>query len=63
MGIIGIVFILGLCFLLSNNKKNINYRTVCVGLILQFLIAFFVSLHLSSSSYLLHHSSLCNSKR
>ncbi|MBQ9738870.1 MAG: NupC/NupG family nucleoside CNT transporter [Alphaproteobacteria bacterium] len=42
MGIIGIVFILGLCFLLSNNKKNINYRTVCVGLILQFLIAFFV---------------------
>lgn len=42
MGIIGIVFILGLCFLLSNNRKNINYRTVIVGLILQFLIAFFV---------------------
>lgn len=42
MGIIGIIVILGLCFLLSNNRKNINYRTVCVGLILQFLIAFFV---------------------
>ena len=42
MGIIGIIFILGLCFLLSNNRKNINYRTVVVGLILQFLIAFFV---------------------
>ena len=42
MGIIGIVFILGLSFLLSNNRKNINYRTILVGLILQFLIAFFV---------------------
>ena len=42
MGIIGIIVILGLCFLLSNNRKNINYRTVCVGLILQFFIAFFV---------------------
>lgn len=42
MGIIGIIFILGLCFLLSNNRKNINYRTVGVGLILQFIIAFFV---------------------
>ncbi|MBR4927844.1 MAG: NupC/NupG family nucleoside CNT transporter [Alphaproteobacteria bacterium] len=42
MGIIGIIFILGLCFLLSNNRKNINYRTVIIGLVLQFLIAFFV---------------------
>ena len=42
MGIIGIIFILGLCFLLSNNRKNINYRTVAVGLALQFFIAFFV---------------------
>ncbi|MBR5130156.1 MAG: NupC/NupG family nucleoside CNT transporter [Alphaproteobacteria bacterium] len=42
MGIIGIIFILGLCFLLSNNKKNINYRTVSIGLLLQFSIAFFV---------------------
>lgn len=42
MGIIGIIFILGLCFILSHNKKNINYRTVVVGLTLQFLIAFFV---------------------
>ena len=42
MGVIGIIFILGLCFLLSNNRKNINYRTVAVGLALQFFIAFFV---------------------
>lgn len=42
MGIIGILFILGLCFLLSNNRRNINYRTVFVGLTLQFSIAFFV---------------------
>lgn len=42
MGILGIICILGLCFLLSNNRKNINYRTIIVGLILQFSIAFFV---------------------
>ncbi len=42
MGFLGIIAILGLCFLISNNRKNINYRTVCVGLALQFLIAFFI---------------------
>ena len=42
MGIIGIIFILMLCFLFSNNRKNINYRTVIVGLLLQFSIAFFI---------------------
>ncbi len=42
MGFLGIILILGLCFLISNNRKNINYRTVFVGLTLQFLIAFFI---------------------
>lgn len=42
MGILGIILILSLCFLISNNRKNINYRTICVGLILQFCIAFFI---------------------
>jgi len=38
-GIIGIIFILGLAFLFSNNKKKINYRLVASGLTLQVLIA------------------------
>ncbi len=42
MGFLGIILILSLCFLISNNRKNINYRTVFVGLALQFLIAFFI---------------------
>lgn len=42
MGIIGILAILLLCFLLSNNRKKINYRTVIVGLGLQFVLAFFI---------------------
>lgn len=41
-GIIGIIFILGLAFLFSNNKKRINYRLVLSGLTLQFLIAILV---------------------
>jgi CNT family concentrative nucleoside transporter len=38
-GLIGVVFILGIAFLLSNNKKAINYRLVISGLILQLVIA------------------------
>lgn len=38
-GIIGVLFILGLAFLLSNNKKKINYRLVLSGLALQLIIA------------------------
>jgi len=41
-GLIGIVLILGLAFLLSNNRKAINYRLVGVGLALQVLLALFV---------------------
>ena len=41
-GIIGIFLILGIAFALSNNRKAINYRTVCVGLALQFGLALFI---------------------
>jgi CNT family concentrative nucleoside transporter len=39
IGLIGIVFILGIAFLFSNNRKAINYRLVLSGMALQTLIA------------------------
>jgi CNT family concentrative nucleoside transporter len=41
-GIFGILLILAIAFLFSNNKKNINYRLVFSGLGLQLLIGFLV---------------------
>ncbi len=41
-GLIGIVVIFGIAFLLSNNKKAINYRLVFSGLALQLAIALLV---------------------
>lgn len=41
-GLIGIVLILGIAYALSNNRKAINYRTVGVGLALQFGLAVFI---------------------
>jgi len=41
-GLIGIVLILGVAYALSNNRKAINYRTVGVGLALQFGLAVFI---------------------
>jgi CNT family concentrative nucleoside transporter len=41
-GIIGIVIILGLAFLWSNNRKAINYRLVITGLVLQIVLAVFI---------------------
>ena len=38
-GLLGIVLILGVAFLMSNNRKAINYRTVGVGLLLQVVLA------------------------
>lgn len=38
-GILGILVILGIAFLFSNNKKRINYRLVFSGIALQALIA------------------------
>ncbi|MFA5138099.1 MAG: nucleoside transporter C-terminal domain-containing protein [Elusimicrobiota bacterium] len=39
IGVVGILVLLGICWLMSNNKKKINYRTVGVGMSLQFLMA------------------------
>ena len=41
-GLIGIVVILMIAFLFSNNKKNINYRLVGSGLLLQLTIGFLI---------------------
>jgi CNT family concentrative nucleoside transporter len=41
-GLIGIILILGLAFLVSNNRKAINYRLVASGLGLQVILALFI---------------------
>jgi CNT family concentrative nucleoside transporter len=41
-GLIGIALILGIAYLMSNNRKAINYRTVGVGLALQAGLAVFI---------------------
>jgi CNT family concentrative nucleoside transporter len=41
-GLIGVAVILGIAFLFSNNKKNINYRLVISGLTLQLVIGILV---------------------
>ncbi|WP_026559140.1 NupC/NupG family nucleoside CNT transporter [Metabacillus halosaccharovorans] len=41
-GIFGIVVVLGIAFLLSSQKKAINYRTILGGLAIQILFAFIV---------------------
>lgn len=38
-GLVGIILILGIAFLVSNNKKRINYRLVASGIALQLIIA------------------------
>lgn len=42
IGILGIILILGVAYLLSNNRKAINYRTVGMGLLLQAVLAVFI---------------------
>jgi len=41
-GVIGIMVILGMAFLWSNNRKAINYRLVITGLLLQIGLAIFI---------------------
>ena len=41
-GVLGLVVILGIAFLLSNNRKKINWRTVGAGLSLQVILAVFI---------------------
>jgi CNT family concentrative nucleoside transporter len=42
MGMFGIIAILGLSYLLSNNRKKINYRLVISGLLLQLALAILI---------------------
>lgn len=41
-GLLGVIFILGLSYLFSNNRKAINYPLVIKGLLLQIAIALFI---------------------
>ncbi len=42
IGIIGIVSIFLICYALSNNRKAINYKTICMGFLLQVSFAIFI---------------------
>ncbi len=42
IGILGILTILGIAFLMSNNRKAINYKTVGIGFLLQVGLAVFI---------------------
>ena len=42
VGIIGIAVIFLIVFLMSNNRKAINYKTVITGFILQIFFALFI---------------------
>ena len=41
-GLLGIAVILGIAFTFSNNKKNINWRLVGMGLLIQLIFAIFI---------------------
>lgn len=41
-GILGIILIFGIAYLMSNNRKAINYKTIGTGFALQILIAIFI---------------------
>ena len=41
-GMFGILLLVGIAFILSNNKKNINWRLVVTGLGLQFVFALLI---------------------
>lgn len=38
-GLIGVIVLLGICYLFSNDKKNIDWRLVIGGVVLQFILA------------------------
>ncbi len=41
-GFLGLLFVLGIAFLFSNNKKKVNWKLVVYGLIMQFIFALFI---------------------
>lgn len=42
IGILGILVIFGIAFLISNNRKAVNYKTIGVGFLLQIFFAIFI---------------------
>src|SRR5689334_24502353 len=42
VGILGVIFIIGLCYVFSTNRRAIRYKTVAWGLGLQIALAFLV---------------------
>ena len=55
--IIGIIFVFLVAFLISNNKKKINWKTVTIGFLIQFIFAF-AALKWSVGKYILSRISL-----
>ena len=41
-GVLGIIFILAIAYLMSNNRKKINFKTVGIGFLLQVSLAVFI---------------------
>ena len=41
-GFLGLLFVLGIAFLFSNNKRKVNWKLILYGVIMQFLFALFV---------------------
>src|SRR5574338_983979 len=41
-GILGLIILVGIAFLFSNNKRNINWRLVMSGIFLQLVFAFLI---------------------
>ena len=39
-GLIGICFLISVCYMLSSDKKNISWKLVTTGILLQFFIAY-----------------------
>lgn len=55
--IIGVIFVFLVAFLISNNKKKINWKTVIIGFLIQFIFAF-AALKWSVGKYILSRISL-----
>ena len=41
-GVFGLVLIIGIAFLFSNNKRKIDWRMVIIGLLIQFVLAILI---------------------
>ena len=41
-GILGVIFLIGICYLLSKDRKSINWRLVSIGIGLQLVFAVLV---------------------